>query len=120
MVEHQLGYYKWLFGDYIEFVPLNGPFEVVEVFEEAIQKKFNGPFYGWVKYHHDIGEIEGASEALEYWTKFIEEQGPFDGIFGFSQGTFMARILLKFGDFSWFKFGIFFSPVVRTNLKYVT
>ncbi|KAG7389406.1 hypothetical protein PHYBOEH_007516 [Phytophthora boehmeriae] len=61
---------------------------------------------------HEYGRVE---EAVEYLAEFVRKEGPFDGIFGFSQGGMMASLLLQrqFADpnnspFA-FKFGIFVS-----------
>jgi len=35
----------------------------------------------------------GVYKSIQYLKKFIQEQGPFDGIFGFSQGGIMTSIL---------------------------
>ena len=116
-MNHQLGYYQWIFNDYIEFVYLNGPIKIKDTFEQAIDDKFDGPFYGWFKYNYETNEIEGANESLQYISDYIQENGPFDGILGFSQGSTIARILMKFVNSKLFKFGIFFSPVIRMNFK---
>jgi len=36
----------------------------------------------------------GLTESFEYIRKFVEEHGPFDGIFGYSQGAVVGSLLL--------------------------
>ena len=34
-------------------------------------------------------------ESIDYLSKICREEGPFDGVFGFSQGGMMASMLLQ-------------------------
>lgn len=119
-MKHQLDYYNWVFGDYIEFVPLNGPYEVKQVYDQKIKDMFSEPFYAWYFFNEDRGECRGISDALQYILDYINSHGPFDGVFGFSQGTLMARLVLKLGNVDSIKFGILFSPVFSNKANYVS
>lgn len=41
---------------------------------------------------HSYSHVE---ESLEYVANICREQGPFDGVFGFSQGGMMANLMLQ-------------------------
>ncbi|KAJ8576288.1 hypothetical protein ON010_g2924 [Phytophthora cinnamomi] len=41
---------------------------------------------------HTYGRVD---EAVDYLAEFVKREGPFDGIFGFSQGGMMASLLLQ-------------------------
>lgn len=73
----------------------------------------------WWKHLSALG-YEGFQESLDYLTKYIKENGPFDGIIGFSQGAAMALIMTnsisKLLDQE-FKIAIFFSGFVFTDVE---
>lgn len=47
-----------------------------------------GPWYAWADPTRALSDQEEQwDESLEYLAKFCEEHGPFDGAYGFSQGT---------------------------------
>lgn len=80
-----------------DFVFVNGPIEssagpgVLPIFEGC------GPYYRWVRDNSQLTTEEQFQEqegALAYLRTFIEEQGPFAGIVGFSQGARVASGLL--------------------------
>lgn len=68
--------------------------------------------------HHKYSHVE---EAVEYVAKIWREQGPFDGVYGFSMGGMLATLLLQQqlekpteeNPFA-FKFGIFFSAATNS------
>ena len=97
-----------LLGDVdIEFVnaphAARGPgFYPGEGFEWWYSPTYKSAMMGW------IGDL-GLEESKEYLRKIIRENGPFDGVIGFSQGGGMAHFLLGQGIV---KKGILFSPVV--------
>jgi predicted esterase len=43
----------------------------------------------------DLVELEGFSETMEFLIQYISDQGPFDGILGFSQGAGLSVILMS-------------------------
>mmetsp|Transcript_5990 Transcript_5990/g.5152 ORF Transcript_5990/g.5152 Transcript_5990/m.5152 type:complete len:172 (+) Transcript_5990:67-582(+) len=106
-MNHQLRYYNKLFDKYIDFISINAPHECKEVFDMTIAEMFKPPFYSWYFYNSESQEC--------------------DGILGFSQGTIMARILLKLNEFKSElpqvevdlpKFGIMFSGIFTERAKY--
>ncbi|EGZ26941.1 hypothetical protein PHYSODRAFT_471918 [Phytophthora sojae] len=57
------------------------------------------PTYKWWDFEideetgkHTYGRVD---EAVDYLAEFVKKEGPFDGIFGFSQGGMMASLLLQ-------------------------
>ena len=80
-----------------------------------------GPYYTWCSMSPDNKYIDHdtAEQALNFVYDIIVEDGPFDGIMGFSQGANLALTLLRRFpiDQAWdsalasCKFGIFFSSV---------
>lgn len=57
---------------------------------------FQGPFRSWYTWDRikRVPPRETLSTALEYILSIVEEEGPFDGIIGFSQGAALASTLL--------------------------
>lgn len=52
-----------------------------------------GRHFCWFRYGNG-GSYQGVEQSLEYLNKLIEQQGPFAGVFGWSQGVMMSLILL--------------------------
>ena len=73
-----------------------------EGFEWWYSPTYKSAMMGW------LGDL-GLEESMKYLRNKIEVDGPYDGIFGFSQGGGMAHFLLAEGLV---KQGILFSPVV--------
>lgn len=80
---------------------------------EGMAQHYAGPFYSYVEGYSPI-EIR---EAMDDMADFIEDNGPFDGVIGFSQGASMAATFLldhytRFPDEAPpFDFAIFLSSV---------
>lgn len=82
---------------------------------------FDPPFYDWVRWSEKSLESDGTDASLETVHAVIEhlddivaDQGPFDGILGFSQGASVACAYLSHldrrdGAFAPFRFALFFS-----------
>ncbi|CAI2377782.1 unnamed protein product [Moneuplotes crassus] len=126
-MNHQLRHYRKLFDKYISFVPINGPHECTDVFDKKIAEMFKPPFFGWYFYNPKTNECKGIEESIQYIVQYINTHGPFDGVLGFSQGTIMARIILKLSEFESEvpkievgapKFGIVFSGIFTEKAKY--
>ncbi|KAI9256207.1 serine hydrolase FSH [Sporodiniella umbellata] len=58
------------------------------------------PFAWWHPYKNDErnltqdGYYRGFKESIDYLKDVLQKEGPFDGIFGFSQGACLAAVLL--------------------------
>lgn len=72
------------------------PFTLAENEEEANQKwsYIQGQDCNrcWWQ-HHDPNIYEGFDDSLKFLVEYIKENGPYDGIIGFSQGAAMAAIV---------------------------
>src|SRR6478735_90222 len=55
----------------------------------GIEALFEGPFYQWYLWDHlqKIPPAQTATNAIDNVLDIIAEEGPFDGIVGFSQGA---------------------------------
>ncbi|KAI9343643.1 serine hydrolase-domain-containing protein [Obelidium mucronatum] len=51
------------------------------------------PFYEWFSYDWLGASYTGLEESIDYVNDFIDREGPFDALLGFSQGATMATIL---------------------------
>eukprot|EP00345_Euplotes_harpa_P001629 CAMPEP_0168323214 /NCGR_PEP_ID=MMETSP0213-20121227/3353_1 /TAXON_ID=151035 /ORGANISM="Euplotes harpa, Strain FSP1.4" /LENGTH=176 /DNA_ID=CAMNT_0008325253 /DNA_START=185 /DNA_END=715 /DNA_ORIENTATION=+ len=89
---------------------------------------FKDPFFHWYNFQSKTGECVGITESIQYVVDFMNEHGPYDGVLGFSQGTIMARIILKLDEFKSKmpelvhgvpKFGIMFSGIFTERAKYI-
>ncbi|KAJ5729752.1 uncharacterized protein N7483_004260 [Penicillium malachiteum] len=60
--------------------------------EGELEGVVDGPFFN----HYDRDTSPGATvgEAIEHTQRFIEEQGPFDAVMGFSQGAALAAAMI--------------------------
>lgn len=99
-MNYQLRYYKPLFENYVDFVALDAPYECKEIFDLTVHQMFKSPFYAWYFFKEATNECKGITETINYVVNFMNEHGPFDGVFAFSQGTVIARILLKVSEVS--------------------
>jgi len=89
--------------------------------QEDMTGMFRGPYYTWFSMSSDnkLVDYESAKQALDFVQDIIVEDGPFDGILGFSQGAALAlALLLRYATdhpldpaYAICKFAIFFSCV---------
>lgn len=69
----------------MQCVNLNAPHEVPSSYP-GLEPFSKGPWRSWA----DLSSANGGDqweESLQHIAKFVEENGPFDGVYGFSQGT---------------------------------
>ncbi|KAF4318925.1 hypothetical protein BBO99_00007912 [Phytophthora kernoviae] len=122
------------FKSSVEFVCLDAPFEVP--YEPTTEEHANTGETGenvkqlkWCDFKRDneTGEflLERVEESLEYIASFVKTEGPFDGIFGFSQGGSMASMIMQRQVSSTespfaFRFAIFVSAGAIGDPKYTS
>ncbi|KAK0552224.1 hypothetical protein OC846_002975 [Tilletia horrida] len=103
-------------GSRVECVFLNGP--VLSDPYHGIDRYFSGPYFSW----YPSPTRQSLTEALDFILDQIDSLGPFDGVFGFSQGAAMAAMLCM--DYPhMFKFAAFFCggrPYDRDTLQRVS
>lgn len=78
-----------------EFVFLQG--EIDSEPHPAIKDVYEGPFFNWFPWPPKLGQEHYArtlQDAYELIYEFVEDEGPFDGIIGFSQGATLAYMTL--------------------------
>lgn len=81
----------------VHFYPLDAPHPAVGPPESIVQKVFEGPFYEWWNAVEDppgVWTYNGWEKTLGAVTEYVQSNGPFDGILGFSQGAALAATLV--------------------------
>lgn len=85
----------------IDFHCVNAPNEVEEA--PGVAAYYGGPYLGWLEFPSDQDNHAGEAvpttvvdAAMEYIDEIVEEDGPFHGILGFSQGATMAFCYLHY------------------------
>ncbi|XP_058184957.1 esterase FUS5-like isoform X7 [Rhododendron vialii] len=59
----------------------------------GVQGKFDPPYYEWFQFNQDFSEYRNFDECIAYIEDCMIRMGPFDGLFGFSQGAIIASAL---------------------------
>ncbi|CAH0473677.1 unnamed protein product [Peronospora belbahrii] len=84
-------------------------------------------WFDYIQDEEDSGkyQLQRVEESIKYVANFVETAGPFDGIFGFSQGGTMASLILqrqvKGLDLSFaFRFAFFISAGACDDPKYAS
>lgn len=102
----------------IELVYMNGPILLTndDLPFDANKLGAEGTEYrGWFKVTPDAS----LQPAIDSISDFIKENGPFDGVLGFSQGAAMAQMITnnmeELGNTKPVKFGVYFSGFVSEN-----
>lgn len=95
VMKYQTNFYAHAFHNFVEFEYINGIYEVEKVYDDRIAKNFSGPFYAWGNFDNENERMHGAIESTNYVIDFINKNGPYDGILAFSQGSLIARMLMK-------------------------
>lgn len=77
-----------------EVVFLDAPFVATASPGAKIEQFFpDGPYREWWNASDDGRVYRGLDETLEYVNAFVQREGPFDGVIGFSQGGSLAALL---------------------------
>ncbi|XP_015963131.1 uncharacterized protein LOC107487066 [Arachis duranensis] len=58
-----------------------------------VEAIFDPPYFEWFQANQDFSEYMNFEECLAYVEDFMVENGPFDGLLGFSQGAILAAAL---------------------------
>lgn len=108
-------------ADQLQFSLGDTPEETQRRWEQVVLKNNNRCWWE----HEEPNEYNGFDESYEYVTNYIDQNGPFDGIVGFSQGSAMSMILLQKYSFklciafSGFCFTVVTDPSYdRVNINY--
>lgn len=85
-------------GGGVDFHCVDAPNEVEEA--PGVAAYYGGPYLGWLEFPNintdEAVPRETLDDAMEYIDEIVEEDGPFDGILGFSQGATMAFCYLHY------------------------
>ncbi|WCJ35690.1 hypothetical protein M5689_016933 [Euphorbia peplus] len=54
---------------------------------------FDPPYYEWFQFNKEFTEYTNFEKCLDYIEDIMIEQGPFDGLLGFSQGAILSAAL---------------------------
>ncbi|CAN6482151.1 unnamed protein product [Victoria cruziana] len=58
-----------------------------------VEHIFPPPYYEWFQFNEKFTEYRNFDECLAYIEDFMVENGPFDGLMGFSQGAILSAAL---------------------------
>lgn len=125
VMKYQLKYYQDIFSDFVEFEYINGFYEVPDIYDLAVYKTFKDKlFYSWAYIDPRTNTLKGFKHSFNYVVDYMNENGPYDGVLGFSQGSFFVRTLLKLDEFNSDlprlkhtpKFGIILSGPVKLSV----
>lgn len=95
------------------------PFEIDDAkWQEILDQSLNKAWF----YHDDVSKNLDLTEAIKTVVNHVKENGPYDGIFGFSQGAAVTAIITNtikqlIPDHPYFKFSITFSGYSFTEPK---
>jgi predicted esterase len=98
----------------IDVVKINAPWPAKGPPYPGIAQVYpNQPYYEWWETKRDSNDIpvesSGVEKSLEYVEEFLEENGPFLGVLGFSQGATLTTLLVEKQETmskNWFSFAI--------------
>ena len=81
-----------------DIVYLHGKIEVEEG-DPALSELVHGPFFSWIDEAGGSEEVrESLIAAVQHVMATVQQLGPFDGIFGFSQGGMIASLASNIAD----------------------
>ncbi|KAL2820817.1 serine hydrolase FSH [Aspergillus cavernicola] len=124
--ERQMSLICTLIGESHNYVFMDGPVPCGPAKELPASTK--GPFYNW----YDGLSSSNVKAAHDLVLEVIEDEGPFDGVIGFSQGASLALSILYHHEITrphqppLFRFGVFFcavlsiSPDVQFNTEVIS
>nr|NP_001409286.1 dihydrofolate reductase [Papaver somniferum] len=64
--------------------------------KSEIEGVFPPPYFEWFQFNKDFTEYTNLDECISYLCEFITNNGPFDGLLGFSQGAALSGLLLGY------------------------
>uniref|UniRef100_A0A069DPH8 Putative phospholipase/carboxyhydrolase n=1 Tax=Panstrongylus megistus TaxID=65343 RepID=A0A069DPH8_9HEMI len=93
--KQKLGFLRKMLKSYADFVFMDAPHTLTASSNDEVEEKswwFTGENQTYIsKIPSDIDE--GFSDSVESVQRFVKDNGPFDGLLGFSQGAAFAGIL---------------------------
>lgn len=115
IMNHQLRHFRASFGHSVEFIIFEAPNTIRKQTDQTLTERFPGTYYEWYRRQKTKTQQEnfeyaniGLDVSIIALKNFIEVNGPFDGVLGFSQGGVMAMILIS----------LCASGQIRSNFKF--
>ncbi|KAG9406025.1 hypothetical protein AC1031_003947 [Aphanomyces cochlioides] len=96
IISMQVGGFRQAFGNSAEFVWFNSPRPASGRPQQPIIDFFGeeGPYYEWwTPFERNRTSYPEWRETLPYVQNYVQQNGPFDVVIGFSQGAAMATLL---------------------------
>ncbi|OAE29865.1 hypothetical protein AXG93_773s1030 [Marchantia polymorpha subsp. ruderalis] len=92
ILKKQLSKWTPAVHDLLDITYLDGPTPAQG--ESDFAHIFEGPYFEWMQSNKDYSKFFNYRESLAYIMDFMEKNGPFDGVLGFSQGCTLAGCLV--------------------------
>jgi len=73
---------------------LDGPYPAQG--KSEIEKIFPPPYFEWFQFEKDFTEYTNLDKAFAFIVDYMEKNGPFDGLLGFSQGATLSAALVGY------------------------
>ncbi|WCJ31955.1 alpha/beta-Hydrolases superfamily protein [Euphorbia peplus] len=109
--------------DQLELHFIDGPFPAEG--KSDVESYFDPPYYEWYQRNEDLTEYINFEECVGYIEEYMISHGPFDGLLGFSQGSFISAAVpgmqaqgVAFTKIPKIKFLILISGAKFLGLKY--
>ncbi|EFJ10056.1 hypothetical protein SELMODRAFT_128834 [Selaginella moellendorffii] len=92
ILEKQLSKWSSSIHELLDLTFLDAPYPAKG--KSDVEGFFPPPYYEWFQYNHDFTEYTGFDETVQFIANFMENNGPFDGLLGFSQGSILSSALV--------------------------
>ncbi|BBM98958.1 hypothetical protein MPTK1_1g17540 [Marchantia polymorpha subsp. ruderalis] len=99
ILKKQLSKWTPAVHDLLDITYLDGPTPAQG--ESDFAHIFEGPYFEWMQSNKDYSKFFNYRESLAYIMDFMEKNGPFDGVLGFSQGCTLAGCLVAVQQRKW-------------------
>ncbi|XVE60927.1 hypothetical protein DITRI_Ditri06bG0000300 [Diplodiscus trichospermus] len=64
--------------------------------KSEIEGIFPSPYFEWFQFKKDFTEYTNLEECISHLCQYITDNGPFDGLLGFSQGATLSALLIGY------------------------
>lgn len=91
ILQKQLSKWSPAIHDLVEFTFLDAPTPAKG--KSEVEGIYEGPYFEWMQFNKDYTEFYGYEESIAFIIDFMEKNGPFDGLIGFSQGATLCGAL---------------------------
>ncbi|CAM6103440.1 unnamed protein product [Calypogeia fissa] len=91
ILKKQLSKWSPSIHDLVEFTFLDGPTPAQG--KSDVEGIYEGPYFEWMQFNDDYSEFYGYEESIAFLVDYMEKNGPFDGLIGFSQGATLCGAL---------------------------